>query len=364
MTDRPSSFKRMDMLGMSAGVWMRVLARTPKPVDRRYLVRFLSALSVSSASSAGKRWQRIRPLPPPLPPGQQPVVFVIGHWRSGTTLMQNLLSCDPRFSALTTSQAVFPNLQDTPLMQPVLEMLGIAGSYKRLMDNVIIGPDAPMELEYAIMNLTGRSEYLAFTFPRSRREFLRYLRADQAAMTERETREFRAAVLEVNGRLADGRTVLHKNPPTTANIAEIKRILPRAQFVFLSRNPHEVYVSTLKTWRVLTEIGTLQDDGGDELPDYILERYRVMHEAYLAQRDSIPSTDLIEVAFTDLESDPMGAVERVYDHLGWEAPDPAYFEEKIAAMKSHVKNEHPPLDPTTVRRIDEAWGSIIAALFP
>ena len=40
---------------------------------------------------------------------REPPVFVIGHWRSGTTYLQELLSLDPRHAAPTTLQAYGAN---------------------------------------------------------------------------------------------------------------------------------------------------------------------------------------------------------------------------------------------------------------
>ena len=37
-------------------------------------------------------------------------VFILGHWRSGTTFMHNVFSCDRHFGYNTTYQTVFPHL--------------------------------------------------------------------------------------------------------------------------------------------------------------------------------------------------------------------------------------------------------------
>ena len=37
-------------------------------------------------------------------------VFILGHWRSGTTFVHNVLSCDKHFGYNTTYQTVFPHL--------------------------------------------------------------------------------------------------------------------------------------------------------------------------------------------------------------------------------------------------------------
>ncbi|MFM8401327.1 MAG: sulfotransferase, partial [Pirellula sp.] len=39
---------------------------------------------------------------------QRPPVFILGHWRSGTTLLQEYLGLDPRFASPTTYQCFAP----------------------------------------------------------------------------------------------------------------------------------------------------------------------------------------------------------------------------------------------------------------
>ena len=43
-------------------------------------------------------------------PMEQDPVFILGHWRSGTTFVHNVLSCDKHFGYCTTYQTVFPHL--------------------------------------------------------------------------------------------------------------------------------------------------------------------------------------------------------------------------------------------------------------
>ena len=37
-------------------------------------------------------------------------LFILGHWRSGTTFVHNVFACDKQFGYTTTYQTVFPNL--------------------------------------------------------------------------------------------------------------------------------------------------------------------------------------------------------------------------------------------------------------
>ena len=78
-------------------------------------------------------------------------LFVLGHWRSGTTFVHNVLACDKHFGYTTTYQTVFPNL-----------MLWGQGFFKKNMsflmpdhrptDNMELKVDLPQEEEFALSN--------------------------------------------------------------------------------------------------------------------------------------------------------------------------------------------------------------------
>lgn len=361
--NREAPFQRMDTLGMRSRLWVRLLQEVERPVHRGFEHRALGSSALALVNSLGHRVRRVTDAGPLPLADDVEVTFILGHWRSGTTFLHHLLAADPRFATLPTSMAVFPDLHGTPLLQPVLDALGIGRPYQRLIDNVVIGPDAPMELEFAILNLTGLSEYLSVAFPRSRRDFLRFLRADPAACTPGETAAWRRAVVETTGRLArGGRHVLHKNPPSTATLLELKAIFPRARFVFLHREPVGCYLSTLKTWQTLTVAGTLQNGGDAGLEDYVLDRYELLHRAYLDQRDRLAPGELVELSFEDLLADPMGAVARVHEGLGWGPMDRPVFQAFLDGVKSYERGSFSPPDPAIAERVTARWGPIHAEL--
>ncbi len=73
-------------------------------------------------------------------------IFVIGHWRSGTTHLQNILTRDPQWGYLNTIQSVFPNVFLT-LEERLASLLP---EQKRAMDNVKLDANTPSEEEIAL----------------------------------------------------------------------------------------------------------------------------------------------------------------------------------------------------------------------
>ena len=54
-----------------------------------------------------------------------PPVFIIGHWRSGTTLMHELISMDPRYAFPSNFDAFLPHhfLVSRSILYPLIKML-------------------------------------------------------------------------------------------------------------------------------------------------------------------------------------------------------------------------------------------------
>jgi len=91
-------------------------------------------------------------------------IFVLGHWRSGTTLLHEYLSLDERFASPTTFQCFAPwHFLLTEGL--VTRFGGFLLPDKRPMDNMKAGWALPQEDEFALMNLGAPTPYLRILFP-------------------------------------------------------------------------------------------------------------------------------------------------------------------------------------------------------
>ena len=88
-----------------------------------------------------------------------PPLFVRGHWRSGTTLLHELLGLDDRFASPTTFQCFAPS--HFLLTESVVSNYGNwLIPNRRPMDNMKAGWSFPQEDEFALMNLGAPTPYL------------------------------------------------------------------------------------------------------------------------------------------------------------------------------------------------------------
>src|SRR5690606_29592456 len=104
------------------------------------------------------------------PPG-----FILGHWRSGTTHLHNLLAQDDvNFAYANTYQVVNPH---TFLATEEMNTRRFAWMIpeQRPMDNMALSFQSPQEDEFAPLLISLMSSYLGVSFPRRENFYNRYL---------------------------------------------------------------------------------------------------------------------------------------------------------------------------------------------
>src|SRR5205807_8390888 len=91
-------------------------------------------------------------------------LFIIGHWRTGTTLLHEMLILDERHTYPNTYECFEPNhfLLTERLITHWMPFLMPA---HRPMDNMAAGWDRPQEDEFALCMMGQPSPYLTIAFP-------------------------------------------------------------------------------------------------------------------------------------------------------------------------------------------------------
>lgn len=342
--------------GVRMGRWWRLLREVGFDVDARYAHRaaLLTALSAYNSATAALD---ARVHGPPAPPAPAPL-FVLGHWRSGTTLLYQLLCTDP--------QRTFPDAYQT-VNPSGFRLTGRVG--KRLFaglvpetrpqDQMPLGFDLPEEDEYAIALLGGGSPYLGKCFPRQADRFARYLTLRDASDAER--RRFIDALVRFLGLLAsvDPRPVVLKSPAHTGRLRLLLEAFPDARFVHVHRDPYRVYQSTLHLWDTTGRLWCLQAPDPARREADVLDTYAELHEAYFEDRRLVPPGQLVEVAYHDLVADPLTTLEHVYDRLGLGSFEPtrAPAERALAAAGGYRTNAYAPLPAADRARVRAAWAA-------
>src|SRR5262249_54005687 len=112
-----------------------------------------------------------------------------------------------------------------------------------------------------------------------------------------------------------GRPLLLKSPPHTARVRLLLGLFPEARFVHIHRDPYTVFQSTQHIHATAQPVFCLQRRDRRSEDALILRRYQDMYEAFFAERGLIPAGRYHEMGFEELEKDPLGQVERLYERL-------------------------------------------------
>lgn len=345
------------LAGITAGDWWRLLRENRFQVDPAYWHRavFVSALSLMNSwyrrkeeKLYGEAVAKAELAGPPL--------FILGHWRSGTTHLHNLLALDEQFAFANTYQVVNPHTFLTTEEFNTRRFRALLPD-TRPMDNVALSFDAPQEDEFAPCLACFRSLYPGISFPRNVAYYERYMTF--RGVPAEEVEEWKAAFLWFLRKLTvrTGRPLVLKSPPHTARVRLLLEMFPDARFVHIHRDPFAVFRSFLHYYDTAGWYTYLQRPDLDGLEDLILARYRVMYDAYFEERHLIPEGRLHDIAFADLERDPAGQMAEIYERLGLPGFD--RFEPRLRgyldSITDYKKNRFDSLPPETRGRVAEAW---------
>jgi omega-hydroxy-beta-dihydromenaquinone-9 sulfotransferase len=152
--------------GTDAVTWARLLYRNRFAVSPRYW--YIAAIvSVASTANLVLRWVQDGLYGDELArtPLDKHPVFVIGHWRTGTTLLHELLVQDPQFSYPDFFACFNPNhrLLTERFFKTYANWMA---PQQRPMDNMAAGWGRPQEDEFALALLGLPSTYTDLAFPR------------------------------------------------------------------------------------------------------------------------------------------------------------------------------------------------------
>lgn len=298
--------------------------------------------------------QRIEPAP----------IFIVGHWRSGTTYLQNLMSQDPQFGRVTLLQAAMPReflIIPKNLIPRFQKMLPPT----RLMDNVAVSTDAPWEEEMALTSFGRLSFYHVSFFPRAIerifREAVLFNDGDEGLKTEWQ-RQYLHFLRKVQMVQPD-RPLLLKNPANTARISILREIFPGARFIHIHRDPYKVFASTVHLYLKAHEAWGLHKSDRDQVVRHVLKSYSALMKAYFTQREELNDEELVEVSFKNLQQDPLGTLSTIYEKIkldGYDAAAPT-FRRYVDGQRSYRKNAL-TLQAGEKQQVGQCWSDAFVRL--
>jgi hypothetical protein len=301
--------------GMRLRDWWRLLRRNRFRVHplRWGLATTVTASTLfnSCAGAVCRGWYGRRVVQTPLVDAP---VFIVGHWRSGTTYLHELLSCDTRFATPTTYECFAANhFLVTGRWLP--RMLWFIMPSRRPMDNVRTAWSSPQEDEFALCSLGVPSPYFRMAFPNEPQQYLEYLDLQSLPAEAMQSWQQTLRTFLQSLTLAHGKRLVLKSPTHTARIGVLATMFPGARFLHIVRNPLAVYPSTIKLWRVLDEAQGLQIPNHRQLTSYVQAAFQRMYLAFDQQRPLVPGNQIYDIRYEDLVEDPVGVLRNAYAAL-------------------------------------------------
>jgi hypothetical protein len=340
--------------------WLRLLARNRFAIHPSYLYIavivtcvsfFHTLLRLLQEAIYGRRVERTVITQPPL--------FIIGHWRTGTTFLHELLVQDERHSYPTTYECLEPN-HFLLTERLVTRWLGFLMPKRRPVDNMAAGFDRPQEDEFALCMLGAGSPYTTIAFPNHRPQGQKYL--DLEGLPARAVRRWKRAFLRFLQQITfkDPRRLVLKSPPHTCRIKMLQRLFPGALFVHIVRDPYVVFPSTVNMWKTLYRTHGMQRPTFAGLEEHVFATGLRLYDRLEDTRGLVDPARFYEVRYEDLVKDPIGQMRALYDHLRLGAFDQAQLrlERYLASVAGYETNRY-QLPPEKRAEITRRWGSII-----
>jgi omega-hydroxy-beta-dihydromenaquinone-9 sulfotransferase len=302
-----------------------------------------------------------------------PPVFIIGHWRTGTTWLHEMLALDPRFVAPTTYECFAPS--HALLTAPIWALSKFRSPKRRPMDGMPVSYERPQEDEFALLNLGERSFLETLAFPNHRPVAADYIgltnltHEEIARWTATRSRFIKQVLYRGQrdarrqGRDGTALRLLLKSPQDTARLKILSALFPGACFIHLVRNPDDVFASTIKLWTVLGQSQALHNpdwrarcDGTESLESFVLTTLEQLYENFEASRQEIPAAQFIDVRYEDLARDPAAELHRIYAHLGWTNFDMVQPRFLTYLRHSNIRRRHSYRLPDRIRiEIAKRW---------
>jgi hypothetical protein len=346
--------------GCCFGAWLRLLVKNRFAVHWRlmYIVVVVTCVSLGhtllrwvQSLLYGRRLARtvIREAP----------LFIIGHWRTGTTYLHELLILDERHTYPNTYECLEPN-HFLLTERFITRWFRFLMPSRRPMDNMPAGWDRPQEDEFALCMIGQPSPYLTIAFPNRGPVYPEYL--DLCGLSPGALARWKRDFLGFLRRLTfkDPRRLVLKSPPHTCRIKVLLELFPDARFVHIIRDPYTVFPSTVNLWKSLYRTHGLQRPTFAGLEEQVLATFERVYQRLEEGRALIDPARFFELRYEDLIRDPEVKLRALYEHLGLGGFD-TFLERlrEFLAQRAGYETNRYELTPQQEAEVTRRWGGVI-----
>jgi len=297
---------------------------------REMLVSLLENLLHMEAERAADASIESRPIAAP--------VFIIGLPRTGTTLLHGLMSQDPANRVPLTWEVMFPARRPDGAATTAelraktaarLEWANrLAPEFKRIHP---IAPDLPQECIAITANVFMSIQFHTTHDVGSYEDWF-----------ERDTQklayDFHYRFLQHLDARRPGKRWVLKAPGHLFALDALLERYPDAKIIQTHRDPLRVMASMASHATVLRKAFSDRAEPTEIAADWA-SRWAGALDRFLSVRDLAPAGQFLDVAYDDIEGEPIATIERIYDFLGWPLTGEAR-DAMTRFLAANPKNKH------------------------
>lgn len=340
------------LFGSTTITLLRLFVQHRCNIGLRYIPRFTLLLCISVINTLlaiPDLFYRKRKLP-------AKIVFVMGHYRSGTTHLLNLLCADGTLKAPTTFSVLFPDsfLFAERFLAPLMNKISPG---VRAMDNMEMKMESPQEEEIAMAAMGAPSPYLAAHFPVTGKWYstcVSFLNAEQ-----RHVRSWKKAhqqfVRKQVRKYGEDVTLVLKSPANTARVQLLREMYPDAKYVFIHRDPYRTLQSSMHLYDTWYKMGNFQslEELKKRQAETVLDVYCEVQQRWIEDRKLIPGENRMEVSFSELDKAPIETIKAIRRQLQLGEGNSPQLKKYVERISGYRKNSY--------KEMDAAWMNTVKA---
>jgi hypothetical protein len=286
-------------------------------------------------------------------------VVVLGYWRSGTTLLHELLCLDERYTYPTTHACMNP--QHFLFSEAsALAREGVAA--QRPMDEMEVRPASPQEDEFALLAMGARSPYEALVAPRVLPEALKLVDPRDLSPAENSRwRDVFVGFLRGVSLRGNGKPIILKSPTHGARVDTLRELLPDARYILIVRDPVTNFESVVRMWRKMFETYALTEiPSNDEIREAVIADRPQFEKKLATGTAGLPENRFAALSYEALVANPLAKIEELYQQL--ELGDFGKVRETVTielARRKEYKAKGQLPDESWRRRIEREWAPIL-----
>ena len=286
-------------------------------------------------------------------------IVVLGYWRSGTTLLHELLCLDTRYTYPTTHACMNPH----HFMLTEAAALARGGaSMHRPMDEMEVRSSSPQEDEFAFLSLGARSPYEALLMPSILPQALKL--TDPRDLSSEDEKRWREVFLNFLGGVSVrgmGRPMILKSPTHGVRVSTLRELLPDARYILIARDPMTNFESVVRMWKKMFEayaIGPIPPD--DEIREAVLADRPRFEEKLATNTSDLPTSRFAAIAYESLAAGPVTVIEQLYERLELGSFEPIR-EALVSEMKRRSGYKAKASLPSAAwqERIHNQWATLL-----